>query len=274
MIVRFWGVRDSFPAPGADTVGIGGNTSCVSVEADGQVLVLDAGTGIRALGETLVGQPAEITLLTSHLHLDHVIGIPFFGPLYEEGRTVNLVPVRTESGLRSPLEVIDGVYFPKHRRELPATFLVVEDEVRFLEERGFSLECLGLQHPGSCTGFRITRGSRSLVYITDNELGVTTGKASRWADFVEFARSADLLCHDAQYEASEIEGKRGCGHSTVEEACALAIESGVKQLVLFHHDPGRTDQSVARIETEAGQALNPHGIRCTASFEGLELDLS
>lgn len=274
MMVRFWGVRGSFPAPGTDTCRIGGNTACVSVESDGQVLVLDAGTGIWKLGETLVGSRSEITLFASHLHLDHVIGIPFFGPLYEEGRTVNLVPVRTEGGPLSPLEVINGVYFPRHRRELPATFHIVEDEAEFLRERGFDLACLDLEHPGGSTGFRISRGSKSLVYMTDNELGATSGEGTRWADFVEFAWAADLLCHDAQYRADEIEEKRGWGHSTVEEACELAIEAGVKHLVLFHHDPGRTDDSVALIEEKAKEAVGPHGIRCTAAFEGLSLDLS
>ena len=203
-----------------------------------------------------------------------MIGIPFLGPLYEEGRTVNLVPVRTEGGPLSPLQVIDGVYFRRHRRELPATFHIVEDEAEFLRERGFDPVCLDLEHPGDSTGLRISRGSKSLVYMTGNEFGATSGEATRWADFVEFARAVDLLCHDAQYRADEIEEKRGWGHSTAEKACELAIEAGVKHLVLFHHDPGRTDDSIALIEEKASEALGPHGIRCTATFEGLSLDLS
>ena len=271
MIMRFWGVRGSFPAPGPDTSKIGGNTACVSVEADDQVLVLDAGTGIRTLGDSLVGSPAEITLLTSHLHLDHVIGIPFFAPLYEEGRTVNLVPVRTEGEFRSPLEVIDGVYFPRHRRELPATWHIVEDSVEFLRERGFGLECLDLAHPGGSTGFRVSRESKSLVYMTDNELG--SGDSARLGDCTEFARSANVLCHDAQYDDDEIEQKRGWGHSSVTEACELAIAAGVAHLVLFHHDPSRSDSAIELMEEKARKTLGLHGIHCTAAFEGLAVEI-
>ncbi len=275
MIVRFWGVRGSLPAPGSETSRIGGNTACLSVEAGDQVLVLDAGSGIRALGEALRGSDSEITLLTSHLHLDHVIGIPFFAPLYEETRTVNLVPVRTEDGLRSPLEFVDGIYFPRHRRELPATMNIVEDAVEFLGDRGFGLECLDLAHPGGSTGFRITRDSKSLVYMTDNELGGTSSgrsrEASAFSECVGFARSADLLCHDAQYEGEEIREKRGWGHSTVDEACELAIQAEAKHLVLFHHDPSRTDEEIERIEVDAKELVSLHGIECTAAFEGLSL---
>ena len=273
MITRFWGVRGSLPTPGPETSRIGGNTACVSVESGDQILVLDAGTGIRNLGNTLVGSASEITLLTSHLHLDHVIGIPFFAPLYEEGRTVNLVPVATERGARSPLEVIDGVYFPRHRRELPAECHVVREPVEFLADRGFVFACLDLEHPGGCTGFRIGCNGGRIVYMTDNELGSYARGSGPWLELVKFAREADLLCHDAQYLTDEIEAKRGWGHSTADEVCELAIEAGARHAVLFHHDPGRTDAEVDKIETRAREILTPEGIRCTAAFEGLSLEV-
>ena len=267
MIVRFWGVRGSFPAPGAATAKIGGNTATVSVEADDQVLVVDAGTGIRELGEALIGDPREITILTSHMHWDHVIGIPFFAPLYEEGRTVNLVLVRSGAGPRSPLEILDGVHFPKHRSDLPASVRVVEDEAAFLGRRGFSFRSIELNHPGGATGFRVGRARGDLVYMTDNELG-GEGRG-RFPEFVAFAAGARVLCHDAQYLSSEIEVRRGWGHSTVEEACELAVAARVEHLVLFHHDPDRNDDAVLRIEQEAGERLAPQGVACTAAYEGL-----
>lgn len=273
MVVRFWGVRGSLPTPGPRTSRIGGNTACVSVEAEDQVLVFDAGTGARALGEVLAGTPREITLLTSHLHWDHVIGLPFFAPLYEKGRTVNLTLVRAGDGRRSPLEVLDGVHFPRHVSELPARCRVVERETEFLGDRGFELRCADLNHPGGALGFRVGRGPGSLVYMTDNELGAPPPTRSSFEAFVDFARDADILCHDAQYRAEEIDARRGWGHSTVGEACHLAIAAGVGELLLFHHDPSRDDDAVDRLEAEARQVLEPHGIRCRAAFEGLEIVL-
>jgi phosphoribosyl 1,2-cyclic phosphodiesterase len=270
MIVRFWGVRGSFPTPGASTARIGGNTACLSVEADGQVLVMDAGTGIRELGKTLEGSASEITILTSHVHWDHVIGIPFFAPLYEEGRTVNLALVRGADGPRSPLEIMDGVHFPRDRSDLPAAVHVVEDEAAFLAQRGFSFQSIGLNHPAGATGFRIGRGAGDLVYMTDNELGGPDARA-RFPEFVAFADGARILCHDAQYLTAEIEGRRGWGHSTVDEACELAAAARVEHLVLFHHDPERDDDAVLRIESDAKARLAPLGIACTAAYEGLTL---
>jgi phosphoribosyl 1,2-cyclic phosphodiesterase len=269
MVVRFWGVRGSFPAPGAATAKIGGNTATLSVEADDQVLVIDAGTGIRELGEALVGDPREITILTSHMHWDHVIGIPFFAPLYEEGRTVNLALVRGGDRPRSPLEILDGVHFPRHRSDLPATVHIVGDEVAFLRRRGFSFQSIGLNHPGGATGFRVGRGRGDLVYMTDNELGGGSEAQTRFPDFVRFAARARLLCHDAQYLSGEIGDRRGWGHSSVEEACELAVAARVEHLVLFHHDPDRDDDAVLRLEREARERLASRGIACTAAFEGL-----
>jgi phosphoribosyl 1,2-cyclic phosphodiesterase len=271
MIVRFWGVRGSFPAPGAATAKIGGNTASVSVETDGQVLVVDAGTGIRELGKALVGDPREITILTSHVHWDHVIGIPFFAPLYEKGRTVNLGCVRHGGRAGSPLEIVDGVHFPRHLSDLPATVHIVEDEAAFLRQRGFSFQTIELSHPGGATGFRIGQDRGDLVYMTDNELGGGSEARARFPEFVTFAAGARLLCHDAQYLPAEIEHRRGWGHSTVEEACELAVAAEVEHLVLFHHDPDRDDDAVLRIEHEARERLATRGIACTAAYEGLSI---
>jgi ribonuclease BN (tRNA processing enzyme) len=245
----------------------------VSVEAGSQLLVLDAGSGIRLLGDSLLGGPEEITLLVSHLHLDHIVGIPFFAPLYEEGRVLNLVPVPSDGGPRSPLNVLDGVYSPVRLGDLPAEVRIVDDPVGFLQERGFRLSCQELAHPGGSTGFRIDRDSRSFVYMTDNELGPLSGGSSTMDIYAGFARGADLLCHDAQYVKEEIEQKRGWGHSAVAEACTLAIQAEAEHLVLFHHDPDRSDDAVAAMEANATGVLQPHGIRCTAAFEGLEITL-
>jgi ribonuclease BN (tRNA processing enzyme) len=146
---------------------------------------------------------------------------------------------------------------------------IVGDEVAFLRRRGFSFQSIELNHPGGATGFRVGRGRGDLVYMTDNELGGSFTGNARLPDFVRFAARARLLCHDAQYLAEEIAGRRGWGHSTVDEACELAVAAQVEHLVLFHHDPDRDDDAILRLEREARERLASRGIACTAAFEGL-----
>lgn len=272
MIVRFWGVRGSVPVPGPDTVRVGGNTSCVSLSANDQVLILDAGTGIRSLGEAIAGSKSGITILCSHLHWDHVMGIPFFAPLYEEGRLIHVVPLEVSGELRSPLDILDGFHFPKDRSEIPANCQLTDaDPTEMLEARGFSLSRIPLNHPGGSVGYRVSHNGHAFVYMTDNELDAPEEGQTPFEHFVSFCAGADVLCHDAQYIAGEMRNRWGWGHSMVARVCELAIEARVKHLVLFHHDPARTDSMIVELEERAQSILEPHGIRCTAAFEGLEI---
>lgn len=274
MLVRFWGVRGSIPVPGRETVEVGGNTACVSVEADGTVLVLDAGTGIKALGQALLGGSERIVLLLSHPHWDHLMGMPFFGPLYEEGRTIDVVECSENGTCFSPLRLVDGVGFPLSVDQLPAHCRTAPgDGTGLMREYGFEVRRLSLNHPGGAYGFRISRGDATLVYMTDNEIDPPGGPSTAFDDLVEFCRDADVLCHDAQYEAGELKDRFGWGHSALPRVCELAVAAGVRHLVLFHHDPERTDRQVAAMEARARAILAPSGIRCTAAYEGLSLDI-
>jgi phosphoribosyl 1,2-cyclic phosphodiesterase len=292
MTVRFWGVRGSTPAPGPDTSRYGGHTTCVSVAVDDRLVVLDAGTGIRPLGDRLADTSTPVTLLFTHRHIDHISGFPFFAPLFEEDRPLELIGYPDDArgaadgssagsgpgGATSgdywwPLSLLDGIYFPVQACDLPsAPERVEQPPARALAPYGLEVDALEANHPGGAFGYRLDHGGASFVFIPDNELHApdATTSVERVASFCE---GADVLCHDAQYLRSERADHRGWGHSTVNAACDLAVRAGVDHLVLFHHDPERSDDALDRIQRQARRRLRDEPVRCTAAYEGLELDL-
>jgi phosphoribosyl 1,2-cyclic phosphodiesterase len=276
MKVRFWGVRGSIPTPGPTTVRYGGNTSCVSIEfAGNHVLVLDAGTGIRLLGDELAQGDAEISMALTHAHWDHIQGFPFFAPLFQPGRTVLFAPhMRARQLFETLVQQMDGARFPVAQDQLPSI-------LRFLPEAGFKTRIreiaevtrLKVNHPGNADGVRIHCNGHTVVYIPDNELDPPDKPITRFEDIVAFCKHADVLIHDAQYLEEEMSEKRGWGHSAVERVCDLAAEAEVAHLVLFHHDPGRTDDQLDAIHDKARTRLAHLGspARCSAAYEGLVL---
>lgn len=274
MIVTYWGVRGSVPTPGPRTVRYGGNTSCVAVEVGELLLVIDAGTGIRELGAALEERPREVVLLLTHRHADHVQGLPFFEPLYHAQRPIHLVDHPVAGGSWTLLEVFDGVHVPMRPSQLsPAVRRVGPEVADLLREHGVRLRRLSLHHPGGALGYRVEAGGRSFVHLADSELGEGAEGEEFFRECVEFCRGADVLSHDAQYREAELDLYRGRGHSTVERACDLAAAAGVRRLVLFHHDPGRSDAELDRIAEEAQARLRGADVQCGAAFEGLSIAL-
>ena len=266
--LRFWGVRGSIPSPGPATVRYGGHTTCVSVEVPGgPVVVFDAGTGIRPLGQALRGDGRDVLLFLTHVHWDHVVGYPFFEPLYERGRTIRLFPI----GLGDPPRPLDDLFEPRHfpvaqeRLGSPCGY-VTEGADEVLGAYGLSVSALRVAHPGVTAGYRLEVAGRSVVFVPDNELGADG--ATRDA-VVAFASGADVLIHDAQYLDDEIDDRQGWGHSSVGEACTLGADAGVGELVLFHHDPDRTDDALDAIGREAVSWMAARGpTRVTVAREG------
>lgn len=276
MTITYHGVRGSVPAPGPLTKRVGGNTSCVSVRSGNQVLVIDAGTGIRSLGDELVGDDREIYMLFTHLHDDHIQGFPFFRPLYEPDRTVHLLhyhpPDRDASW--SPLALFDGIHFPLRPDKIPAECHHVErDGLAFLRRRGFDIERMAVNHPGGAFGYRLHDDGGTYVHVPDNELRPPNEGDCSFEDVVDFCEGADLLCHDAQYRNDDMPAKWGWGHSRVSQACELAARAEVAGLLLFHHDPTRTDDEVEALQTKARVRLEKMGVDCAAAYEGLTIDL-
>jgi phosphoribosyl 1,2-cyclic phosphodiesterase len=259
--IRFWGVRGSCPSPGPHTAKVGGNTSCVELVFPGGRIVLDAGTGLRALGESLRG-PVDCTLLLSHVHWDHIQGIPFFGPLYAPGTRLRVVG--GTAPLRDTLRrQMSAPTFPVDLDELPSSIdcKQVHDRDRF-EVDGATVRVARANHPDAVYAYRVEHQGRSVVYATDTEHYACVDPR-----LLDLARDADVLIYDAQYLPDEYAKKVGWGHSTYEAGAALARAAGAKNLILFHHDPTRSDEQVSAIEERARRIFEP----CLAAREGLTL---
>jgi phosphoribosyl 1,2-cyclic phosphodiesterase len=250
--VTFWGTRGSIAKAGPTTVRYGGNTSCVSVRTDrGTLLVLDCGTGVHELGQLLVrsGDPVDGHLLIGHTHWDHIQGLPFFAPLFDERNTWHVYGPR---GLDSSIDhtlagQMQYTYFPVQLLDFQASI-----DYHDLVEGQFQIDDVTittryLHHPALTLGFRIEADGATVVYATDHEPSTDapgTGLDREDALHVGFVSGADLLIHDSQYLQEEYPAKVGWGHSTVEYAVDVAAAGGVARLALYHHDPMRTDAEV------------------------------
>ncbi len=252
--LKFWGVRGSIPSPGAETAAYGGNTACVEIVAGDHTLIIDAGSGIRALGEKLCCNPAtRVDLLFSHCHFDHIEGLPFFAPLYMSGRPLNLWSghIRAPDATRAMVaSLIRAPYFPIDPSKFRAALTYHDFRAGETLEPGggITIKTIPLNHPGGSTGFRITFRRRSVCYISDVEH--RPGFIER--ALVDFVSGANLMIYDAMYTDEEYPRYIGFGHSTWQEAIKLADAAAVQTLALYHHFPGRTDEELAKVEALAG----------------------
>ena len=276
--VTFWGTRGTIPVPGPGTVRYGGNTPCVSIEdSSGRGVILDAGTGIRGLGHRLrdAATASRLDLFLSHVHWDHIQGLPFFSPMYADGQEIHIhgptpVGVSLETVLQRQL---DAAVYPVPRAARPARVSVHEYTAgAVVEVPGFTVESRALSHPGGALGYRITptAGGPAVAYLTDNELGVggTARVTPAWREeLVQFLSGAALLIHDGMYTPELGVLRAGWGHSTALEAVALAADARVARLALFHHDPDHDDPQVDALLAMARGAA-PHGLTVDAARDG------
>ena len=252
--VRFWGVRGSIASPGPDTVRYGGNTPCVEVRCGDALLVLDAGTGLRPLGEALMrqGGPVDVDLLLTHSHLDHICGLPFFAPAFDTASTVRIRAghLERERTMRSVLQcMMSAPLFPVPVEIFQAdcTFHDFVSGETLAVKPGVTVRTATLNHPDGATGYRVEFAGRSLCYVTDTE-HPAEGRDPAVMDLV---RGSDLMIYDCTYTDAEYPARVGWGHSTWEECLRIADEAGVKRAVLFHHDPRRTDADLDVIAAAA-----------------------
>ena len=272
MRIKFWGVRGSTPTPQSDNLRYGGNTSCVEVRLGDDRYIFDCGTGFRSLGQHLQreseGKAIHAHILVSHFHWDHIQGIPFFGPLYDNPE--NSFSFHSSSRTRTLKRVLEeqmaAPYFPVGMSEMKAQRGFYNLEEGRVQLNGVTVEAKWLNHPQGCLGFRLETKDGVLVYATDNEPGDPTfDKNVR-----KLAAGADVLIYDAQYLPEEYEArKRGWGHSHWREAINVVMESGAKELILFHHDPDHDDACIDKVVKQA----RDHYPKVQAAAEGMEITL-
>ena len=288
--MKFWGVRGSIPTPGPSTVFFGGNTSCVELRVDGELIILDAGSGIRPLGQALDvefgAQPMNITVLVTHTHWDHIQGFPFFLPAY---RAKNRVRILGYEGARDGLAAtlagqMESPYFPIALKQMPGNIVIEELKEMIFQVGPVRVEACFSNHPGICVGYRIFTASGSIVYLPDNEsfneeTAATHGGAlPRTIEdkLAEFVKDADVLITDAQYTAAEYAQHVGWGHGCVDDVVRFAIAGGVKRLFLFHHDPEHDDRMISSMLMHARELATTLGssLRVEAAREGQQFTLT
>ncbi len=280
MDVKVWGARGSVPAPGPETVRYGGNTSCVQVTlSDGATVVLDAGTGIRTLGLALGAVEHPVTILLTHLHLDHIQGLMFFAPCFHpESEIVIWGPAAAEAPLLDRIaRYISAPLSPVEVRELPCRVSFREVQTSEWQIGSATVRARSVSHRGPTLGYRLEDGGTTLAYIPDHEpaLGTPIEKLEdEWISGLELARDADLLIHDAQYTPAEFAVKSTWGHCTIDYAVLVAKEAGAKRLALFHHDPSHGDDFVDRLAEHARCRARGCGIEeVLAAAEGTSIEL-
>jgi phosphoribosyl 1,2-cyclic phosphodiesterase len=278
MKVKLWGTRGSLASPGADTVRYGGNTSCVSIEGpDGTWLVLDAGTGIRSLGRSLPSDLKRVDVLLTHLHMDHLQGLPFFAPIRNPDVETHVWgPASTMLSLKARLQrYVSPPLFPVSVRDLSPVLQFHELSFDMFEIGEFCIVSQLVIHPNPTVGYRILHQGKVVSYLPDHEpmLGARTfPRSPDWTSGYTLAKDSNLLIHDTQYTPEEYQSRIGFGHSNMVQAFEFAALANVKSFVPFHHDPAHSDEQLDQMISDAMHEVAPD-FDVTPGQEGMVFDL-
>jgi phosphoribosyl 1,2-cyclic phosphodiesterase len=277
--VRCWGTRGSIPSPGPETTEYGGNTSCVEIRTGGTRIILDAGTGIRLLGEELSKEEGDkqAVIFLTHFHWDHIQGLPFFAPAHDPAFDLRIFgPEQEGLDVETLLAGQMGpIYFPVSLQELPASFTFSKVEEGSWIHENVQMRAMRMRHPSVTLGYRAEAFGRSIVFIPDNELkGGSFPTPPGWRKNLEnFVRGADVLFHDAMFTEEEGPSFEGWGHSTFEEVVDMALRAEVRELFFFHHAPGRSDAELNRLLDRFRDEVSDRGgdLQVYAAAEGSTL---
>lgn len=297
--IKFWGVRGSIPVPGPSTIGYGGNTTCVEVRTNGDIIILDAGSGIRELGLALNQEfgtaPINLTLLLTHTHWDHIQGLPFFLPAYQAKNNIRVLGYQgARDGLATILAAqMELPFFPVSWKDLPGTIKIQELKKMKFSIGKVQVHARFVNHPGVCAGYRLFTKEGSIGFLPDNEPfeplklklaerdGTHPHRARAQAvvqrsKLVEFLKDTDVLIIDTQYTDEKYQEHIGWGHGALSRVVSLALEARAKKLFLFHHDPSHDDHKIDEMLERARLLVVESGrpLEVEAAREGAEIWLS
>lgn len=280
MLIRCWGSRGSIAVSGKKYTKYGGDTTCLEVVArNGDMVIIDAGTGIRRLGNRILTEGCrDINIIFTHPHWDHLSGFPFFKPIYKKDCNLNVWgPLPTQQAVKSIIsKAMSPPYFPVELEDIHANINFFAIENTSFHIGSLNISTISLNHPNNGVGYRFEDSGKSFVFLTDNELKHHHHPAGLpYEDYVKFAKGADLLYHDAEFRQEEYEETKGWGHSVYQDTVMFAVDAGAKKLGLFHHDPDRDDDGVDAIEADCKKILKEMGskVECFAVTEDSEVEI-
>jgi phosphoribosyl 1,2-cyclic phosphodiesterase len=273
--LTIWGSRGSIASAGPDTLRYGGNTACVEVEAEhDEVLVLDAGTGMRQAGLVHAGDGRPVHVLLTHLHMDHIQGLGFFRPLFEPGREVHIWgPPSTTLGLRARLSrYMSPPLFPVRLIDLGSTVSLHDVHTEPWRIGALTITAGTVIHPGPTVGYRVGTAGATIAYLPDHEPALGGLRGSTWTSGYDLASGVDLLLHDAQYTAAEYAQRVGWGHSSLEHAVSFADLANAETLALIHHEPEHSDDQIDELLAQAMAMRHRGGV--LAAADGIAVDVN
>lgn len=279
MIIRCWGARGSIPVSGREYLKYGGDTACIEIRTkQNHLLILDAGSGIRRLGKRLMDEnQRDIIIMFTHTHWDHLIGFPFFKPIYSKETNLSLYgcPFSTTSVRDMISRIMEPPHFPVYYDEINAQINYQETCGDNFSLDGMSVTTIPLSHPNQGVGYKMEEDGKSFIFLTDNELTYRHPGSATYEDYLAFVRGADLLIHDAEYNEEEYRHTVGWGHSIYKDALHLALDAGVKTLGLYHHNQERTDDAIDAIVAKCQKIIQDRGVdlECFAVRQDMEINL-
>jgi phosphoribosyl 1,2-cyclic phosphodiesterase len=277
MLIRCWGARGSIPVSGEEYLRYGGDTPCIEIRTrDDDIVIIDAGTGVRRLGNRLLAEDRhDYTMIFTHAHWDHIMGFPFFKPVYLPETRIALFGCPFAQA--SVKAIISRIMTPPN---FPVNFETITADLRYQEAcldtftiGGMTVIPIPISHPNQGLGYRFEEEGKSFVFLTDNELAYRHPGGMAYGDYRVFAEGADLLIHDAEYLPEEYRQTRTWGHSVYTDALSLALDAGVAQLALFHHSQDRTDRGVEEIVEECRRGAADRKLDCFALHQDMEIAL-
>jgi len=279
MIIHCWGSRGSITVSGKQYLRYGGNTTCLEIRTnDNKILIVDAGSGIREAGNALIAEGhRDLTLLLTHAHWDHIVGFPFFKPIYSRKTRLNIwgCPFAQNSIKEILSRMMMAPNFPVNFDSIRAKISYHNTCSESFRVGSMVITPIALNHPNQGTGYKFEEDGKCFVFLTDNELGHRHQGGLSSREYVKFSSGADLLFHDAEYKEEEYKKARGWGHSSYKDALNLALNAGVKRLGLFHHNQERFDEEIDAIVKDCRGIIKQSGkkLKCFAVGQSMEFKL-